>query len=57
VNAAYPDSAPLSTVPPTLLLRLPKLPKEVEFRFVGRDLVLYDAYADLIVDFVPNAMP
>ncbi len=57
VNAVYPQSAPLSTVPPTLLLRLPELPKPVEFRFVGRDLVLLDVNAGLIVDFVPNAMP
>lgn len=57
VNAAYPESAPLSTVPPTLLLRLPTLPKEVDFRFVGRHLILHDVNAGIIVDFVPNAMP
>lgn len=57
VNATYPESAPLSTVPPTLLLRLPELPKEVDFRFVGRDLVLHDVNAGLIVDFVANATP
>ena len=27
VNAAYPKNAPLSTVPPSLLMKLPKLPK------------------------------
>lgn len=57
VNAAYPESAPLSTVPATLLLRLPALPKEVEFRFVGRHLILHDVRAGMIVDFVPNAAP
>ncbi len=55
VNAAYPDSAPLSTVPPTLLLRLPEIPKTVEYRFVGRALVLRDVRADLIVDYIPDA--
>ena len=57
VNAIYPDGAPRSTVPPTILLRLPKLPETVEFRFVGKALVLYDARANLIVDFIPNALP
>ena len=54
VNAAYPPTAPLSTVPPTLLMALPTLPKEVEYRFVGRTLILRDAQANLIVDLIPN---
>lgn len=57
VNAPYPDTAPLSTVPATLLLRLPKLPKELDFRFVGRNLILRDTDASLIVDYIPNAAP
>jgi hypothetical protein len=57
VNALYPDGAPKSTVPPTILLRLPKIPETVEYRFVGKALVLYDARANLIVDFIPNALP
>jgi hypothetical protein len=56
VNGIYPDGAPRSTVPPTILLRLPKLPDGVEFRFVGKALILYDARANLIVDFIPNAL-
>lgn len=57
VNAAYPDKAPLSTMPPSLLLRLPSLPEELEYRFVGRDLILRDVAANLIVDFLPGAVP
>jgi hypothetical protein len=57
VNAPYPDSAPLSTVPATLLLRLPKLPKDLDFRFVGRNLILRDVEASVIVDYIPNATP
>lgn len=53
----YPDGAPLSTVPPRILLRLPALPKSVEFRFVGKALVLHDVRANTIVDFIPNALP
>ena len=56
VNATYPDGAPRSTVPPTLLLRMPKIPETVEFRFVGKALVLYDARANLIVDFIPDVL-
>jgi hypothetical protein len=56
VNGAYPSTASLSTVPPSLLMALPMLPKELEYRFVGRNLILRDASANLIVDFIPNAI-
>jgi hypothetical protein len=54
VNATYPVSAPLSTVPPSVLMALPTLPKELEFRFVGRNLILRDTRANMIVDVLPN---
>jgi hypothetical protein len=57
VNAEYPLGAPLSTVPPSVLLTLPPLPACLHYRFVGRDLILVDAVAQLIVDFVPAAAP
>jgi hypothetical protein len=57
VNAVYPDAPPLSTMPPTLLLRLPVLPKTVEYRFVGKALVLRDVRANTIVDWVPYTLP
>jgi hypothetical protein len=57
VNAKYPTEAPLSTVPPSLLLTLPELPKGLEYRFVGKTMVLHDAEAGLIVDFVPHVTP
>jgi hypothetical protein len=57
VNAKYPDKAPLSTVPPDVLASLPKLPEDLQYRFVAKDLILYDVQADLIVDFVSNALP
>ena len=55
VNAPYLAEAPLSTMPPTLLAVLPELPKGLEYRFIGKTLILYDADASLIVDFIPNA--
>jgi flagellar motor protein MotB len=57
VNAPYPPAAPLSNVPPSVLLTLPLLPKEVEYRFVNRDLVLRDVGANMILDFITGAAP
>jgi hypothetical protein len=56
VNAVYPDGPPLSIVPPTVLLRLPALPETLDYRFVGKALVLRDVRANIIVDFIPNAL-
>jgi hypothetical protein len=33
------------------------LPKNLEYRFVGKALVLRDARADTIVDWIPNTLP
>jgi len=56
VNAKYPEDEPLPTVPPNLLAALPKLPEGLEYRIVRRDLILRDVDANLIVDFIPNAI-
>ena len=57
VNDRYPDAVPLSTIPPQVLEGLPKLPEEMEFRFVGNTLVLMDVHAHIIADFIPDAFP
>ena len=57
IHARWPMGAPLPTMPPDLLAALPRLPQGLEYRFVNRDLVLLDIDANLIVDFVPNAIP
>lgn len=56
VNARFPEGEPLPTVPPNLLVRLPQLPKELEYRILGKDLILRDVNANLIVDYIPNAI-
>ena len=56
VNSHYPEAAPLSTVPHNLLARLPRLPAQVEYRIAGKALLLRDVDANLIVDFIPNAI-
>ena len=42
---------------PALLATLPPLPDELEYRFVGWDLVLVDVHADLILDILRDALP
>jgi hypothetical protein len=55
VNNRYPDEIPVSTIPPQLLEWLPKLPEEMEYRFVGNDLILMDTHAHIIADFIPDS--
>ena len=43
-------------LPASVLYRLPTLPAELEYRIVDFDLVLWDVYADLIVDVLPYAI-
>ena len=57
VNVRYPDDVPLSTMPPDVLKLLPKLEDTLEYRFIGRHLILLDVAAHLIVDIVDNAIP
>ena len=57
VNDRYPTTVPLSTMPPSVLSALPKLPEELEYRFVGDALVIMDGHADLIVDLMPKSLP
>src|SRR4029077_8745152 len=56
VNQRYPDGLPFTTVPPTLLQKLPTLPDEVAYRILGSTLLLVDRKANLIVDYIPNAI-
>jgi len=57
VNGDYPDKEPLSTVPPNVLLTLPRLPDDIEYRFVGKHMILRDVRANLVIDFMTNAVP
>ncbi len=56
VNAKYPENQPLPTVPANVLLTLPPLPAPLEYRIVGQHLLLLDTAADLIVDYILNAI-
>lgn len=57
INGTYPEKKPLSTVPPNILAVLPKLPEDVEYRFLGRHLVLFDTRARVLLDGIAYAIP
>jgi len=57
VNHPYPETQELLEMPPTLLLRLPQLPKQLRYRFVRSNLLLVDRENGLIVDYMTNALP
>jgi len=57
INTVYPTTMPLETFPPALLRKLPDLPPELEYRIVGRSLLLRDVKANLIVDILRDVVP
>jgi hypothetical protein len=54
VNEPYSMTAVLR-IPPDVRLGLPPLPAELDYRIAAHDLLLWDIYAGIVVDFVPNA--
>jgi hypothetical protein len=56
IDGTYPDGKTFSTMPGLLLAQLPELPADIQFRFVGRDLILYDVRANTIIDRMANAI-
>ena len=57
VNMRYPDTVPISTMPPEVLQTLPKLSEDLEYRFIGRHLILLDTHSHVVADFIPDAIP
>ena len=59
VNGVYPNvhGQPMQSVPPTLLLNLPVLPKGIEYRITDHTVALRDSDANMIVDYLPDALP
>lgn len=56
VNRDYPPEQPLMTLPATLLGQLHELPDDLEYRFVGRHVILRDVKANLIVDVIRDVL-
>ena len=57
VNRTMPDTAALATVPPVLLNNLPRLPDNLQYRFIGRHIVLLDGDTRLMMDYILNVLP
>jgi hypothetical protein len=59
VNGDYPNrqGQPIQSMPPTVLQTLPPLPKGLEYSIAGNTLALRDTNANLVVDFLPDALP
>lgn len=57
VNYPYPEAKEFTEMPATLLAKLPPLPKEVRYRFVGRNMLLIDRDNNLIIDYMVDALP
>ncbi len=56
INGNYPEGEPLSTVPANILVVLPRLPEDIQYRFLGRNLILLDMRASVILDRIPFAI-
>ena len=52
VNEPYPAGEALATFPPLLLQTLPRLPHDLEYRFMGPHLIIRDGRTNLIVDYL-----
>ena len=57
VNKKMPDTEALATVPPLLLNSLPRLPDNLQYRFMGRHIVLLDGDTRIIIDYILNGLP
>lgn len=56
INGDYPEKRSLSTIPPGILAVLPPLPDGIQYRFLGRHLILLDTRAGVILDRIPYAI-
>jgi hypothetical protein len=59
VNGVFPNDhgQPIQSVPASLLGNLPLLPKGLEYCLAGKTLALRDAEANMVVDYLSNALP
>jgi len=55
-NDIYPPTWQYNPMPPTVLLHLPRLPEELEYRIVNKDLIILDVEADMIVDILRSSI-
>jgi len=56
INRAYPTGQPFASMPAGMLAVLPRLPDGLQYRFLGRALILIDTRTNLILDRMPCAI-
>jgi len=56
VNGRYPEGVPVVTMPAEILAALPRMPDEIEYRFIGQRLILLDVHAKVVVDYMDAAL-
>ena len=56
INRAYPTGQPLTSMPAGILAALPRLPDDLQYRFLGLALILIDTRTNLILDRMPCAI-
>ena len=56
INGSYPLDRTYSTVPANILASLPPLPEDIQYRFLGRSLILLDTRANVILDRIQCAV-
>lgn len=57
IHKRYPAASSMATTPTRVLAVLPRIPDALEYRFMGRALVLRDRDAALIVDYIEDVFP
>jgi hypothetical protein len=57
VHKRYPAASSMATTPTRVLAVLPPIPAVLEYRFIGRALVLRDRDAALIIDYIADVLP
>lgn len=57
INKTYPAELALPTVPPLLLGNLPRMPDNLQYRFVGHDVAILDGDLQIVIDYVPRVLP
>ena len=57
IHMRYPVASSLATTPTRVLAVLPPIPEALEYRFIGRALVLRDRDAAMIIDYIVDALP
>lgn len=54
VNEALPEESPFISIPPRLFTKFPALPPELRYVVLGKDLLVWDHHANMVVDVAPG---